>query len=31
MTLREVYEYALIEQNKRKAPSLLLKDFNYFF
>lgn len=31
MTLREIYEYALTEQNKRKAPSLLLKDFNYFF
>lgn len=30
MTLREVYEYALIELNKRKAPSLLLKDYNYF-
>ena len=31
MTIREVYEYVLIELNKRKAPSLLLKDYNYFF
>jgi hypothetical protein len=31
MTIKEVYEYVLIEENKRKAPALLLKDFNYFF
>lgn len=29
MTLRELYEYALIEMNKVDAPSLLLEDFNY--
>lgn len=31
MTLRQVFEYILIELNKSKAPSLLLEDFNYFF
>lgn len=30
MTARQVLEYALIELNKRKAPSLLLQDYNYF-
>jgi len=30
MTARQVFEYALIEQNKQKAPSLLLEDYNYF-
>lgn len=30
MTAREVYEYALIELNKRKAPSLLLADYVYY-
>ena len=30
MTIREVFEYTLTELNKRKAPSLLLRDFNYF-
>ena len=30
MTVRELYEYALIELNKLKAPSLLLEDYNYF-
>lgn len=30
MTWRELYEYALIEVNKLKAPSLLLEDYNYF-
>ena len=30
MTIRELYEYALIEMNKVEAPSLLLEDFNYF-
>ena len=30
MTIRELYEYALIEMNKVDAPSLLLEDFNYF-
>lgn len=31
MTLREFYENILIEQNKRKAPAMLLADFNYLF
>lgn len=30
MTCRELYEFALIEVNKLKAPSLLLEDYNYF-
>lgn len=30
MTLREVYENVLTELNKRKAPSILLADFNYY-
>lgn len=30
MTIRELYEYVLIEMNKVEAPSLLLEDFNYF-
>ena len=30
MRWRELYEYALIEVNKLKAPSLLLEDYNYF-
>ena len=30
MTSRQLYEAALIELNKRKAPSLLLEDFVYF-
>ena len=30
MTIRDLYEYALIELNKVEAPSLLLEDFNYF-
>lgn len=30
MTIRELYEYALIEMNKVEAPSLLLEDYNYF-
>lgn len=30
MTARQVYEYALVELNKREAPSLLLEDYNYF-
>lgn len=30
MKLRELFEAALIEVNKRKAPSLLREDFNYF-
>ena len=29
-TIRDLYEYALIEMNKVEAPSLLLEDFNYF-
>lgn len=31
MTLRQLYEYVLIECNKKEAPPLLLEDFNYFF
>lgn len=30
MTIRDLYEYALIEMNEVEAPSLLLEDFNYF-
>lgn len=30
MTARQLFEYALIELNKKKAPSLLLEDYNYF-
>ena len=30
MTLRDLYDYALIELNKVEAPSLLLEDWNYF-
>ena len=30
MKTRQIYEYALVELNKRKAPSLLLEDYNYF-
>ena len=30
MTVREIYEYALVELNKLNAPSLLLEDYNYF-
>ena len=30
MTIRDMYDYALIEMNKVEAPSLLLEDFNYF-
>jgi hypothetical protein len=29
MTVREVYEYSLIETNKVEAPTLLLEDYNY--
>ena len=31
MTLRNVYEFALVECNKLKAPSILLEDFIYLF
>lgn len=31
MTLRNAYEFALIESNKLKAPSILLEDFIYLF
>lgn len=31
MTIRQVYERALIELNKLKAPSILLEDYIYFF
>lgn len=30
MTVRQLFEYLLIELNKVQAPSLLLEDFNYF-
>jgi hypothetical protein len=30
MTAKQIFEYALIELNKREAPSLLLEDYNYF-
>ena len=31
MTIRQAYEYALIESNKLKAPPLLLEDYIYLF
>ena len=31
MTLRQCYEFALIECNKLKAPALLLEDYIYLF
>ena len=30
MTSKQLFEYSLIELNKREAPSLLLEDYNYF-
>ena len=30
MTAKQVFESALIELNKREAPSLILEDYNYF-
>jgi len=30
MRARQIFEYALVELNKRNAPSLLLEDYNYF-
>lgn len=30
MTSKQLFEYALIELNKKEAPSLLLEDYNYF-
>jgi hypothetical protein len=30
MTAKQMFEYALIELNKREAPSLILEDYNYF-
>ena len=30
MTAKQLFEYALVELNKREAPSLLLEDYNYF-
>lgn len=30
MTVRQLYEFALIEINKLQAPSLMLEDYNYF-
>lgn len=31
MTFREAYEYALIECNKVKAPTILLEEYVYLF
>ena len=31
MTIRQAYEFTLIECNKLKAPSVLLEDFLYLF
>jgi hypothetical protein len=31
MTIKQCYDYLLIEQNKLKAPSILLEDFIYLF
>ena len=31
MTIRQAYEFALIECNKLKAPSILLEDYIYLF
>ena len=30
MTVRDLYDAALIEINKLEAPSMLLEDYNYF-
>lgn len=30
MTAKQLFEYTLVELNKREAPSLLLEDYNYF-
>lgn len=30
MRAKQIFEYALVELNKREAPSLLLEDYNYF-
>lgn len=30
MTAKQVFEYTLVELNKKDAPSLLLEDYNYF-
>lgn len=30
MTSKQLFEFALIELNKKEAPSLLLEDYNYF-
>ena len=30
MTVKQIFEYALVELNKKEAPSLLLEDYNYF-
>src|SRR5574344_637827 len=30
MTSKQLFEYALIELNKKEAPTLLLEDYNYF-
>lgn len=30
MTSKQIFEYALVELNKKEAPSLLLEDYNYF-
>jgi len=30
MTAKQIFEYALVELNKKEAPSLILEDYNYF-
>ena len=30
MTAKQMFEYALVELNKKEAPTLLLEDYNYF-
>jgi hypothetical protein len=30
MTIKQIFEYALVELNKKDAPSLLLEDYNYY-
>jgi hypothetical protein len=31
MTIRQAYDFALIELNKLKAPSMLIEDYVYLF
>ena len=30
MRAKQIFQHALVELNKREAPSLLLEDYNYF-